>query len=70
MLKLVPTKIDKLYPKVKLIEVTWNWYWFRDIRSGFYSFYLHVRGANYRTIWLGPIQIDLRAKWLIYEALS
>jgi len=75
MLKLVPTKIDKLYPKTKLIDVTWNWFWFRNskkliMNKMFPTFYLYTRGINSRTIWLGPIQFDLRASWITIKELS
>ena len=65
-MKYAPKEVERHLPKTSLISIHWRWWWFK--RFDQYRLFSTVRIANVRTIWLGPLQINIRRRYLFGPA--
>lgn len=65
-MKYAPKEVERHLPKASLISIHWRWWWFRRIKV--YGFFQAMRIANALTLWLGPIEITVRQRYLIGPA--
>ena len=83
MKKYVNRNQEKNLPKANLISIRISKFWFRqfwkwikkDVNEYRYiapypKFFIRTRGANFTSIYLGPINITLRSKWLYFSAFA
>lgn len=66
-MKYAPREVERYLPKSNLISIHWRWWWFKRIGSG-YRFFSTMRIANALCIWLGPLDITIRQRYLFGPA--
>lgn len=75
------TELESQLPTAKLFKIRFSVYWCKrflewalrkrnvfGFRIPFPKFYLTMRGANFQTYYLGPINITVRKRWLLLSA--
>ena len=55
---------SKKLPKSSLLNVQIGWYWFRNDYWRTTRWFMKTRGANFASVWLGPVCITWRMPWL------
>lgn len=64
----VPKEVEKHLPKIRLINFKWRWWWFKNVNL--YRMLYKERIANAVSIWIGPLEIIIRRRYLIRVARS
>lgn len=66
-------------PLCSRLLVEWHWFWFRWVWGAVTTrprglargdLFMKSRGANYLTVWVGPLCITMRRPWLRGPAMS
>ena len=65
-MKYAPKEVERHLPKASLISIHWRWWRFKRINRD--HLFSTMRIANALTLWLGPIEVTVRQRYLIGPA--